>query len=163
MGEAIPGVLHERGVPYLLDRGHSCQRPRRVRLVHVASIAACVNLVAADFCGRAAVPVRLAAGSAKSRTHASRPSGYPPALRGSPVVAPPVPGLSGAPQDVRVAHLADALSDHALDAHALIGSCASSAALPVLPDPSGAALVSRSKTTMRECRRSRRPAQPHGP
>lgn len=113
------------------------------------------NLVAADFRGRAAAPMRLAACSAKSCMRASCPSGDPSALRG--------PGLSGAPQEVRVAHLAEALSDHALEMHAAAGSCASSTDLPVPPGPSGAALVAASKTTMRECPRSRRPAQLCGP
>ena len=82
LDEADPSVLRECGVPYMLDPVQSCPGPRLVRLLHVALIAAYIELVAADFCGRAADPVRLAALRLPSdsclRTFYPRPDPPPP-------------------------------------------------------------------------------------
>ena len=80
--EADPSVLRECGVPYILDPVHSCPGPRVVRLMHVALIAAYIELVAADFCSRAADPMRLASlrlpTNSCLRTFHPRPDPPPP-------------------------------------------------------------------------------------
>ena len=86
LSEADPSVLRECGVLYILDPVQSCPGPRVVRLMHVALIAAYIEPVAADFCGRAADPVRLAA--LRLPTNSCLRNFFPPS-------APPPPPVLG--------------------------------------------------------------------